>query len=542
MTQQAQYLSKYSLAHGGLVAALWIVLCPALPAAAQTRTPTSPLDRPEPAVPETRDVPAVETPTTAAPERTRPELRVTLPSTARVRVTEPVALEALLPEGVSTTNGLTPDAVVARTAERSLAVRRASARTDASDAAVRLARRGFLPRANASFRYTRLSDYTPGSIRSFDTAACLANQADCIANPDGYFQDVVLQEPILDQYALNASITVPLSDYLGASRHELRAARIDREASEESERATTDDSVLVGLETYFEVVRARAQLVLAEDAAGASEQRAVDARARRTNGLATDAAVLEAEATSQSYARLRTVAQSRVVIAERALRDLLELSDDEPITLSVALADLPVSDERDPDALRAIAQENDPNARASLLRAEAQHARADAERARMFPSLSVGFNYQYANPNQRIFPQTTTFTGTWDFGAQLAFSLDGTLLADARRSQRRALAAESELAAEDDARRAGRAVLDARAQLDASLAEVEARRLAAAAADVRDRDVAARLRVGLATDTDVLDASAGALRARLDLVDAVVNAHLARARLTRALGASAAAR
>jgi hypothetical protein len=27
----------------------------------------------------------------------------------------------------------------------------------------------------------------------------------------------------------------------------------------------------------------------------------------------------------------------------------------------------------------------------------------------MFPSLTAGFNYTYANPNTRIFPQTTEF-------------------------------------------------------------------------------------------------------------------------------------
>ena len=238
---------------------------------------------------------------------------------------------------------------------------------------------------------------------------------------------------------------------------------------------------------------------------------AEDARARRSNGLITDTVVLEAEANAQSFSRLLTVAQSRTVVAERALRDLLELDDETEITLSVELAALPTSNDGDAAALRAEAQANDPASRASLLRAEAQSARADAERARMFPTLSVGFNYTYANPNQRIFPQTTTFTGTWDFGAQLSFSLDGTLLADARRSQRRALAEESHLTAEDDTRRAGRVVLEAQGQLTASLAEVEARRLAAASTEVRERDVTARLRVGLATDTDLLDASAGAL-------------------------------
>lgn len=530
-------MSKHSLPNSVRPFVFVLVALAAVPAYAQTRTPTSPLDQPE--TPRTES-PRVDTelPRDARPDAVRPPLRITLPDASAVRATEPVELSRLLPEGVSTADGLTPDTVVRRATEIGLAVRRADARTNASDASLALARRNFVPRSSVGFRYTRLSDYSPGTISTFNTPGCIENLADCQANPGSYVSNVILQEAILDQYALTASINVPVSDYLGASRHELRAAHLDREAAVESARGTRDEAVLVGLETYFELVRARAQLTLARDAAQAAEQRAEDARARRSNGLITDTVVLEAEANAQSFSRLLTVAQSRTVVAERALRDLLELDDETEITLSVELAALPTSNDGDAAALRAEAQANDPASRASLLRAEAQSARADAERARMFPTLSVGFNYTYANPNQRIFPQTTTFTGTWDFGAQLSFSLDGTLLADARRSQRRALAEESHLTAEDDTRRAGRVVLEAQGQLTASLAEVEARRLAAASTEVRERDVTARLRVGLATDTDLLDASAGALRARLDLVDAVVNAHLASARLVRALGTS----
>jgi outer membrane protein TolC len=398
------------------------------------------------------------------------------------------------------------------------------------------ARRAYVPRASLAARYTRLSSYTPGTIQSFDTPGCLADVVDCQANPDAYLSNVVLQEPILNQYALTASVSVPLSDYVGASRRELQAAQLERDAAVEVERGAASDAALSALETYFEVVRARAQLVVADDAVTAAQRRTADTRAQVDTGLVTHSALLDAEASAQSFVRLQTVAHSRVVVAERALRDLLELPEEASIVLSVELAALPEGDGRAPNELRAEAQANDPYVRASSLRAEAQGTRADAERARMFPSLSVGLNYTYANPNSRIFPQTTVFRSTWDISAQLTFSLDGTLLAGARRNQRLALALESSLTAESDSRRAGRAAIEAQGVLVASLAEVEARRMAATSATQRERDTAARTGAGLGTTSDVLDASVAALRARLDLVDAVVDAHIANARLLRALG------
>lgn len=530
-------MSKYSLANVALALATFVLAGSPEFAAAQTRTPTSPLDTPE-SPPATTPPVAVEAP--GAPDAARPAAPgVALPDPRAVS-SEPLDLSTLLPEGLSSSLGLTPEAAMARAREVSLDARRARARTESADAAVQGARRAYVPRTTLGARYTRLSSFTPGTIQSFDTPGCLADVIACQANPSAFLSEVVLQQPILNQYALTASIAVPLSDYVGASRHELEAARLERDAAAEAERGADQDNVLVTLEAYFELVRARAQLRVAQDAVVVAQQRAEDARARAESGVATASSVLDAQASAEAFVRLEAVARSRVAVAERGLRDLLELADDVDLQLSIELAALPMEESRDANTLRLEARANDPYSRAAVLRAEAQASRANAERARMFPSLTAGFNYTYANPNTRIFPQTTEFRGTWDIGVQLTFSLDGTLLADARRQQRLALALEASLGAESDSRRAGRTAVQAQGALIASLAEVEARRAAATSASRQDQDATERFGVGLATSTDVLAAQSNALRARLDLVDAVVDAHLAGARLERALGTDAA--
>ncbi|MBK8406781.1 MAG: TolC family protein [Sandaracinaceae bacterium] len=527
-------MSKYSLANAGIVATALLILGSSGAATAQTRTPTSPLDTPEQAPTAAPPVVTVVPAQTDDSTATRPA-DIALPD-PRAVASEPLDLSTLLPAGLSSSLGMTPEAALLRAREVSLDARRARARTESADAALQGARRGYAPRASITARYTRLSSYTPGTIQSFDTPGCLEDVVACQADPESFLSEVVLQQPILDQYALTASVALPLSDYIGSARHELAAARLERDASLEAERGAEQDTVLTTLETYFELVRARAQLEVAHDAVEVAQQRAADTRVRAESGVATAGAVLDAQASLEALVRLEAVSGSRVSVADRALRDLLELEDDVDLLLSVELAALPTEESRDANELRLEARANDPYARAALMRAEAQSSRADAERARMFPSLSVGLNYTYANPNTRIFPQTTEFQGTWDLSAQLTFSLDGTLLADARRQQRLALALESSLGAESDSRRAGRAAVQAQGALIASLAEVEARRAAATSASRQDRDVSEQFAVGLATSTDVLAAQAGALRARLDLVDAVVDAHLASARLLRALG------
>src|SRR5690606_41743140 len=54
-------------------------------------------------------------------------------------------------------------------------------------------------------------------------------------------------------------VALPISSWAGSSRHELRAAKLEREAAREASQAAQNDAVIEALEVYFELVRARAQ-------------------------------------------------------------------------------------------------------------------------------------------------------------------------------------------------------------------------------------------------------------------------------------------
>jgi outer membrane protein TolC len=507
------------------------------PALAQTRTPTSPLDT-TPSTPREGEVREVEVaPTASSPAAPRAELAT--PRLPRaVSATSPLELDALLPDGVADAEGLDVEAAVARAARASIAARRAELGARAADAGTAVARRGFVPQARLSARYTRLSDITPGTISAFDTAACLRDLVSCQAAPDTFVQRVVLQEPILNQYALRVSVGSRLSDLIGVQRHQLRAAEHDAEAAAEQARAARDQVVVDALDAYWEVVRARAQLVLAEEAGAVAGRRAQEASERLDQGVGTEGERLAADAAARSYAQLVAVARSRAEIAEAVLRDLLRLDEGAPLRLRADLGRLPEAPTLPPAQLRRSARKRSPDVAAALSRAEAADARADALRAQLYPALGVAFNVDVANPNQRIFPQTTDFTTTWDASVELSWSFDGALVAGARMQQQRAVAEDQRLAAEELRESIERAALQARGGLLAALAGVEAQHAATASAIERARVVTERRTAGLATATDLAEAESARLGARLDLVDAVVDAHLADARLRRALGVS----
>lgn len=518
-----------------LFAVIATVLGTASLASAQTRTPTSPLDNPVPEAPAaTESEPPPASPTVAPPVARDARL----PRRALVPTGDgpDVDLGDLLPEGVATDGGLTLEQALARAHDQSLTAQRADASARAADAGLTAARLGYLPQVSASFRYTRLSDYTPATIPAFDTAGCLGDLATCQASPDMFQQNVVLQDPILNQYAARFSVAVPLSDYLGRQRHNVRAAEADAEAAEASRAASLQQLSLVTTQSYWEVVRARAQLALANESREVARERARQTEQQVASGAATRDQALSASAQAAAYDRLIQVAEGRLQVAEQSLRDLLGLEANEPLALAADLTDLPEAESLAPQELRTAAAAGAPAVDAARARARAADARADAQRSAMFPSLSASFGVDYANPNQRIFPQQTEFTATWDAGLQLSWSLDGAAVSGARLAQQRALAEEQRLAAQELEQSAGRDAIQAQSALGAALAGVDAQRMAAEAAMVNAGYAAERARAGVSTELQLRNAEAERLSARLDLVDALVDAQVAAAQLDVALG------
>lgn len=64
-----------------------------------------------------------------------------------------------------------------------------------------------------------------------------------------------------------------------------------------------------------------------------------------------------------------------------------------------------------------------PDLSASDLRTQAAGKMVEVAKGGMYPTISVGANAYYNNPNQRVFPPAATFKGTWDIGIGLSYNL-----------------------------------------------------------------------------------------------------------------------
>ena len=139
-------------------------------------------------------------------------------------------------------------------------------------------------------------------------------------------------------------------------------------------------------------------------------------------------------------------------------------------------------------------------------------------------------------PNPRIFPRVDDWHYSWDASVNVSWSLwDG-----GRRRAEQAEAAANTRAltarSADFDRQLAFEVEQRRLDLDSSIAAIAATEAGVRAAQEAQRVVGERFAAGVATNTDVLDAQTDLLQAELDRTRAIASAHLAMARLDRALG------
>ncbi|MFW6087867.1 MAG: TolC family protein, partial [Myxococcota bacterium] len=217
------------------------------------------------------------------------------------------------------------------------------------------------------------------------------------------------------------------------------------------------------------------------------------------------------------------------------LRTLLHLPQDTPLAVGEDLAELPAEVTPEATELVARAKKDRPEVKSLRLLIRAREREARAEAGRQWPQLALQGSVDYANPNQRIFPLTEEFRTTWQVGASLTWSPNTFLDARASAGQVRAEArqAEADLRSVEDA--VELEVVQSLEQLEMAREALEAATAGVEAAEENYRVRFRQLQAGAAIQSDLVDADTELTRARLELLDAAIDVHLAHARLKRAV-------
>jgi outer membrane protein TolC len=474
---------------------------------------------------------------------------------ARAQISAPAVATAPEPQDPLSSlkaagGGLTADEVARRAAETSVEARVKGRGAEAADARRDEAAAGYWPRLTGTARYTRLSPVPPIAFADPRTSFVVTpSQLGDATTPRTLTPADVSAGALLaaslppfavpvNQYLLQASLVVPLSDYvfrvseaIAAATHSARAARVD-------ERAARLKVAAEGRIGYYQWIRARGQALVAAQALDQARGHLRDAQQMFAAGVLSKADALRAESQVKSTELLLTRTKNLVELTEEQLHIVMhdpqarryEIGEDVTAALPARAADADLGRLQDEAfdhrlELRALDET------AGSVRDLGRLARAAAH-----PRLDLAGNAIYANPNQRIFPQQDKFDGTWD--ASVVLTWTPTDIPGARAAERTQASQEAQILAQREAlldglrlevTQAFQAQREAEVALDTTLQGLRA-------AEEGTRARRDLFRNGKATLVEVNDAEGELTRTQLEVINAHIDARIARVRLDHAVG------
>jgi outer membrane protein TolC len=443
-----------------------------------------------------------------------------------------------LPAPAVVRGGLTADEVARRAAATSFDVRARAKEREAAEAAVAGARAAFVPRLTGTARYARLSAIEQPSL---GTIVVAPNAPAGPLSPGAPLLAVPLDFPSLEnQYLLQASLTVPLSDYLLRLPQLAAGAEAARRSAALTERASRLQAETDGRVAYYGWARALWQLAVARQTREQTQARLRDVERAAEAGAASPADVLRVRSQAAAAQVLVTRAEALATALEQQLRVAMHEAEPRPFALGEPVeAEVRASAPVDPAGLEELfaeAQQRRLEVRALEAAAGGLRDQARAARAAGLPRLDAVGTALQANPHFRFVPQQPQWRGTWEVSLQVTWSPTDLFGSEAGRRglEARAEALDAQRMALIDAlkvevTRAANALREAVAAQDGA-----AEGLAAAEEGYRVRRLLAEN--GRATTVELVDAETELLRARLDVVAARLDARIAQVRLHHALG------
>jgi outer membrane protein TolC len=410
-------------------------------------------------------------------------------------------------------------------------LRGAAARVDEAWAA-------FLPRLSAVAKYTRLSNFTLPSISSAQVVGTLQPPGTINPTPT---QAVSFSFPffVVDNWLLQASLTIPISDYFLRIDQTYSAATRSQEAARWDVVTARAGSEANGRIAYYSWMNARGAVVVAVQALNDQKTHLRDARNQFAAGNASKADVLRAETAMASAELALERAKNLADLTEKQLRVAMHVPDEEAIAPGENLETPVPAVQGNVKQMTIEALASRPEVKSADANAAAAEEQAQAAKAAYYPSLSAFGDGILGNPNPRYIPPSNAWNTTWDLGAQLVWSPNDTLVGANNvhdiESRAAAIVANRNVTRDNievEVTQTLQAVREADFSIDSSTREL-------ASAEEAYRVQRELFNNGRGTSTTLADAESDLTRARLDLLNARVAARTARIRLEHALGRDA---
>lgn len=444
-------------------------------------------------------------------------------------------------------DGLTADEVASKAVEASPSLAGKDADIDNAEAKIGQTMTSFVPQITLSGSYTRLSDVnvTFGSLVGAGNAGLLGVGA-C---PDGSGNQCVVDSAgapvgaaafdipqVLDQFALQAKITVPISDYVLRTFRGLEAAKRSKKAAEVAKEAEARKVAIDARVAYYDWLRTKAQVVATEETMRSTAARLDDVKAAYDAGLRTEADIKRIEALVANAKSANVQARGFEELSRERLSMIMNVPVEEWEVGEDVMDTPPPPPARKLEDAVGEAMANRPELEALDLNQKALDDGKKVAKAGYYPSLNAFAEATYANPNQRYFPLQQEWDGTWSAGLSLTYTINGPLMA--RQNLREYEAQGRTLDAQEESLRRGIRMEVSQAYIDertarSRLSLAEASR---SASDAAYEVVSIQFAEGNATATDVIEAEGARLDSFIQDYNARIDLRIAQAKLEYATG------
>ena len=448
---------------------------------------------------------------------------------------EPPRSAESLRDLVARPSGLTADVVVQRVLNTSPQVSTSQAELVAAVARLDQALVGYLPQVSVVARYARLSAMDAPLLGKLVAAG---TDKEGPIQPGTPLINVPISFPVLlNQYFMQATIGVPLSDYFLRVWPAHQGALHAREAAALQIEVVRRKAAVEAKISFYNWTRARLQVAVAAQAVMQARSHLQDLRLLVAVGRATPADTARIDSLVAGAELLHERAGNLALLLEEQLRTIMHEKGQGHFEIGEDLMAEPqlASD----GELAELVQEA--VASRSELRALEQSAQALVQQRQVagsgrWPRVDLFGDVTYANPNPRVIPQQDRFDLTWAVGAQLSWSPNAVVAGSSATREVDAQAAR--LAAQVRVVRDGIRMETAQAYYDvlSSLAAIQATKRGLLAAEESYRSRQLLLTSGRATNLELTDAETELTKLRLEAVNALIDTRIAMARLQHAVG------
>ncbi len=287
----------------------------------------------------------------------------------------------------------------------------AQIKADADESIRETAEAGLLPRLDLSASYTRLSEV---DLPPFD-----------------FGTGVVMDNPfpqVLDNYSLKASLAIPLMGYLKniiprmkQTEHQAELSKASLEQHEERVAFMTRQLLLAAMMQHAQI----SILKTAEKRLDVSKNRLQQLfDAGQIKSIELEGVKTQAFDVKYQIGVAKRGYQNAITQLETFTGAEKELIDNAVVSLVTHQQSERLSEEMNTgtDRLLELANQNRPELSVVKASVDMLSRERDIAKRGALPDLNLVGQYEYSNPNQRIFPLTPDFNGTWAITAQASWS------------------------------------------------------------------------------------------------------------------------